>query len=34
MRDEEPIEIEKESPPVSGLMARPVGNMDEVQGEM
>ena len=34
MRDEEPIKIEKESPPASGLMARPVGNMDEVQGEM
>lgn len=34
MRDEEPIEIKKESPPVSGLMARPVGNMGEVQGEM
>jgi hypothetical protein len=34
LKEEEPIEMAEESPPASGLMARPSRDMSETQGEM
>ena len=34
LKEEEPVEMAEESPPASGLMARPSRDMSETQGEM
>ena len=34
LKEKEPVELVEESPPVSGLMARPSRDMSETQGEM